>query len=98
MFKEFKTFIAQGDVLNLAVGVIIGGAFGKITSSLVADIIMPIIGIAMGKVDFKSLSIEIGEAKIMYGNFMQTVIDFLILAYVVFLIVKAATKVGVTKA
>jgi large conductance mechanosensitive channel len=97
MLKEFKAFIAQGNVLDLAIGVIIGGAFGKITASLVGDIIMPIIGIFMGGVDFKKLAVTVGTANVMYGNFIQTVIEFLIIAFVVFMIIKAATKAGLVE-
>lgn len=105
MFSEFKKFIAQGNVLDLAVGVIIGGAFGKITASLVADIIMPILGVVLGKIDFKDLALHFGDAdatgkypvNITYGNFIHTVIEFLVIAYVVFLIVKAANKAGFTE-
>ena len=96
MLKDFKTFIAQGNVLDLAVGVIIGGAFGKITASLVDDIIMPLVGILLGGVDFKKLAVTVGTANVMYGNFIQTVIEFLIIALVVFMIIKAATKAGLT--
>jgi large conductance mechanosensitive channel len=96
MFNEFKKFIAQGNVLDLAVGVIIGGAFGKITASLVEDIIMPLIGIAIGGVDFSKLSIMVGSAEVKYGNFIQVVIQFLVIAWVVFMIVKAASKSGFT--
>ncbi|MDH4460304.1 MAG: large conductance mechanosensitive channel protein MscL [Flectobacillus sp.] len=97
MLKEFKQFISQGNVLDLAVGVIIAGAFGKITTALVDGIIMPIVGIFLGGIDFKSLMVEVGSAKVMYGNFIQTVVDFLVVAYIVFLIVKAANKAGVAK-
>ncbi len=96
MLKDFKTFIAQGNVLDLAVGVIIGGAFGKITASLVDDIIMPVVGIFLGGVDFKKLAVTVGTANVMYGNFIQTVIEFLIIALVVFMIIKAATRAGLT--
>jgi large conductance mechanosensitive channel len=96
MLKDFKTFIAQGNVLDLAVGVIIGGAFGKITASLVDDIIMPVVGIFLGGVDFKKLAVTVGTANVMYGNFIQAVIEFLIIALVVFMIIKAATKAGLT--
>ena len=96
MLKDFKTFIAQGNVLDLAVGVIIGGAFGKITASLVDDIIMPVVGIFLGGVDFKKLAVTVGTANVMYGSFIQTVIEFLIIALVVFMIIKAATKAGLT--
>ena len=96
MLKEFKTFIAQGNVLDLAIGVIIAGAFGKITASLVDDIIMPIVGIFLGGVDFSTLAVTVGEAHIKYGNFIQVIINFLIIAWVVFMIIKAATKAGLT--
>lgn len=104
MFKEFKEFIAKGSVIDLAVGVIIGAAFGKIVTSLVDDLIMPPLGMILGKVDFKELkmvlqpaSAELGkdgkpvsaEVAIRYGNFINTAIQFLILAFVIFLVVKA---------
>lgn len=92
MFEEFKKFISKGNVVDLAVGVIIGGAFGKIVSSLVNDILMPIIGAIIGGIDFSDLSIKIGNAKITYGMFIQNVIDFLIIAFCVFLFVKAINK------
>ncbi|MCC6261097.1 MAG: large conductance mechanosensitive channel protein MscL [Anaerolineales bacterium] len=92
MLKEFKAFIMRGNVLDLAIAVIIGGAFGKIVSSLVADILMPIIGLVMGGVDFSGLALTIGEAKITYGIFINNVIDFLIIAFVIFLIVKSANS------
>ncbi len=94
MIKEFKEFISKGNVVDLAVGVIIGGAFGKIVSSLVNDILMPIIGVLIGGVDFSNLSIKIGEAKITYGMFIQNVIDFLIIAFCVFLFVKVINKLS----
>ena len=94
MLNEFKKFINQGNVLDLAIGVIIGGAFGKITASLVADIIMPVIGAVLSGVDFKTLAITVGEAKITYGNFIQAIIEFLVIAWVAFMIVKAANKAG----
>ncbi|MFZ5858352.1 MAG: large conductance mechanosensitive channel protein MscL [Chloroflexota bacterium] len=92
MLKEFKDFVMRGNVLDLAVAVIIGGAFGKIVSSLVNDVIMPIIGILMGGVSFISLETTVGSAVVKYGVFIQTVVDFLLVAFVVFLIVKAANK------
>ena len=92
MLKEFKDFVMRGNVLDLAVAVIIGGAFGKIVSSLVNDVIMPIIGILMGGVSFISLEATVGSAVVKYGVFIQTVVDFLLVAFVVFLIVKAANK------
>lgn len=88
MIKEFKEFISRGNVVDLAVGVIIGGAFSTIVSSLVNDILMPIIGTILGGVDFSNLALTIGEAKIMYGRFIQNVLDFLIIAFCVFLFVK----------
>jgi large conductance mechanosensitive channel len=105
MLKEFKIFITQGNVLDLAVGVIIGGAFSKITTSLVDDIIMPIVGYFMAGVDFKTLALHLGQAdekgvypvNIMYGNFIQIVIQFLIVAWVIFLFVKAANKARLTE-
>lgn len=91
-FSEFKEFIAKGNVMDMAVGVIIGGAFGKIVTSLVNDILMPIIGIFMGGLDFSGLSFKIGEAKISYGLFIQTIIDFLIVAFCIFMIIKFISK------
>jgi len=88
MFKEFREFAMRGNVLDLAVGVIIGGAFGKIIGSLVNDILMPIIGVLLGRVNFSELSFTIGEAVIRWGAFIQAMIDFLIIAFVIFLIVK----------
>lgn len=85
MLKEFKAFIAQGNVVDLAVAVIIGGAFGTIVSSLVEDIIMPLIGIIMGGVSFDSLTWEVGDAVLTYGVFIQSVVDFLIIAFFIFL-------------
>ena len=92
MLKEFKGFIMRGNVLDLAVAVIIGGAFGKIVASLVNDIVMPVIGLVMGGVDFSGLSITVGAAVIQWGVFIQTIVDFLIVAFVIFLIIKAANK------
>ncbi|MCB8928986.1 MAG: large-conductance mechanosensitive channel protein MscL [Ardenticatenaceae bacterium] len=90
MFKEFRAFIAKGNVLDLAVAVIIGGAFGAIVTSLVNDIIMPLIGVILGGVDFTSLAIQAGDASITYGNFIQAIINFLIIAFVIFMIVRTA--------
>lgn len=92
MFKEFKEFVMRGNVLDLAVGVIIGGAFGKIVGSLVNDILMPLVGLLMGGVNFSELSVTVGSATIMWGLFLQTVVDFLIIAFVIFLIVKTANN------
>lgn len=92
MIKEFKEFIAKGNVMDLAVGVIIGGAFQAIVNSLVNDILMPIIGVITGGIDFSSLSITVGEASVNYGMFIQNIIYFLIVAWVIFLVVKAINK------
>ena len=89
MLKEFKDFAIRGNVVDLAVAVIIGGAFGKIVSSLVDNIIMPLIGLLIGGVDFKSLAVTVGNAKVEYGLFLQNVVDFIIIAFVIFLIVRA---------
>ena len=90
MLKEFKDFVMRGNVLDLAIAVIIGGAFGKIISSLVNDILMPLIGLLLGGIDFAGLSFTVGDAVVTWGNFVQTVVDFLIVAFVIFLIIKAA--------
>lgn len=92
MLKEFRDFIAKGNVLDLAVAVIIGGAFGLIVTSLVDDILMPIVGVLLGGVDFTTLAVTVGEASIMYGNFIQAIINFIIIAFVIFLIVRQANK------
>ena len=92
MLKEFRAFVMRGNVLDLAVGVIIGAAFGKIVASLVTDILMPIIGLVMGGIDFSGLTFQIGSATIAYGLFINNVIDFLIIAFVIFLIIKAANS------
>lgn len=92
MIKEFKEFVSKGNVIDLAVGVIIGGAFGKIVSSLVDDVIMPIIGIILGGLDFSQLSINVGEATIAYGAFIQSIVDFFIVALCIFLIIKLINK------
>jgi large conductance mechanosensitive channel len=92
MLSEFKTFIARGNVLDLAVGVVIGAAFTAIVTSLVGDIINPLIGLIAGGVDFSGLSVGVGDAQFMYGNFINAVIKFLIVAWVVFLIVKAVNR------
>ena len=88
-FAEFKTFIARGNVMDMAVGVIIGGAFSNITNSLINDIVMPLLGIFTSSVSFAELSVNIGPAVIAYGNFIQAILNFLIMAFVVFCLVKA---------
>jgi len=92
MLKEFKTFIMRGNVLDLAVAVIIAGAFGKIITSLVNDIIMPIVGLLLGGVNFDELTTTIGSVVINWGAFLQATVDFIIVAFIVFLIVKAANN------
>jgi len=92
MLKEFKEFIMKGNVLDLAVAVIVGAAFQKIVSSLVDNILMPLIGLIIGGVDFTSLSIKVVDAEIKYGIFIQNVIDFLIVAFVLFLVVRTMNK------
>lgn len=92
MLKEFKDFIMRGNVLDLAVAVIIGGAFGKIVSSLVNDLLMPLVGLLMGQVNFSELAWNVGEASVKWGAFIQTIIDFLIIATVIFLIIKVANR------
>lgn len=107
MLQEFKSFIMKGNVLDLAVGVIIGAAFGKIVNSAVNDLIMPVVGLVMGKVDFSNLFVTLGNgsyptvaaakaagvATFNYGIFLNTTIDFLIMALVIFMIVKSANKI-----
>lgn len=97
VFSEFKQFISKGNVVDLAVGVIIGGAFGKIVSSLVEDILMPIIGVIIGGIDFSNLSITVGSAVIGYGKFVQNVIDFLIVAICIFFFIKVIEKLNKKK-
>jgi large conductance mechanosensitive channel len=106
MFKEFKEFIMRGSVLDLAVGIIIGAAFGKIVTSFVSDVLMPPIGVLLGKVDFTNLFVDLkggqyptlaaakaaGAATINYGVFLNTIVDFLLVAFVIFLIVRQANK------
>ena len=99
LLEEFKAFVMRGNVLDLAVGVIIGGAFGKIVTSLVNDIFMPIIGMIIGNVDFSSLEIKLGEsvegaeqAAIRYGMFIQEIVNFLIIALCIFMVIKVINK------
>ena len=94
MVKEFKEFIMRGNVMDLAVAVIIGAAFTAIVNSLVNDIIMPIIGAIIGGVDFTSLAITVGSATITYGNFIQAVINFLLIGLVLFLIIRSINRMS----
>ncbi|WP_022847637.1 MULTISPECIES: large-conductance mechanosensitive channel protein MscL [unclassified Desulfurobacterium] len=89
MLKEFKNFAMRGNVIDMAVGIIIGAAFGKIVSSFVGDVLMPVIGLLIGGVNFTSLSISVGKATIKYGKFIQSVVDFTIIAFAIFLAIKA---------
>lgn len=90
--SEFKEFISKGNIVDMAVGVIIGSAFGKIVTSLVNDIFMPLIGVIIGGLDFTSLTIKVGEAVISYGVFIQNIVDFLIMAGCIFLMIKILAK------
>ena len=92
--QEFKAFAMRGNVMDLAVGVIIGGAFSAITTSLINDIIMPFIGIFVSQASFADLTLQVGGAVITYGNFIQAVINFLIMALVVFCMVKAVNRLS----
>jgi large conductance mechanosensitive channel len=112
MFKEFKEFAMRGNVLDMAIGIIIGAAFGKIVSSFVADVLMPPIGLLLGKVDFSNLFINLsgqtfpsveaakaaGAATLNYGMFLNTVIDFLIVAFAIFLLIKQVNRLMPKKA
>lgn len=89
IIEEFKAFIARGSVVDLAVGMIVGSAFTKIVTSLVNDVLMPVIGVIIGGVNFTSLTLRFRDATIYYGNFIQNVIDFLIVAFCIFMFVKA---------
>jgi len=91
-FKEFKEFISKGNIFDMAVGVIIGGAFGKIVTSLVNDIIMPLVGILIGGLDFTGLTLNVKDAVVNYGTFIQNVIDFLIVALCIFVVIKAMSR------
>ncbi len=93
MLKEFRDFLMRGNVLDLAVAVIIGGAFGAIVTSLVEDIIMPLVGILLGGLDFNGLALQVGQATVAYGKFIQAIVNFLIIGLALFLAVKAANAV-----
>ena len=90
--QEFKEFALKGNVMDMAVGVIIGGAFGKIVSSLVDDVLMPLIGMLTGGVDFTKLTAKVGDATVNYGTFIQNIVDFLIIAFCIFLMIKGMNK------
>jgi large conductance mechanosensitive channel len=92
MWKDFKAFVLKGNVLDLAIAVVLGVAFGAIVTSLVNDIIMPLVGIILGGIDFASLSIQVGSATVLYGKFIQAIVNFLIIAFVIFLVIRAMVK------
>jgi len=92
MFKEFKAFVSRGNVIDLAVAVILGAAFGSIIKSLVDDIIMPLVGIILGGIDFTALTLQVGNATLTYGNFIQAIVNFLVVAFALFLIIRSVNK------
>lgn len=97
MLKEFKEFATRGNIMDLAIGVVIGGAFQKIVNSLVEDVIMPFISIITGKVDFSDMVLTIGNASIKYGNFITTIVNFLIISFSIFLVVRYLNKLNKLK-
>jgi large conductance mechanosensitive channel len=92
MLREFKSFAMKGNVVDLAVGVVIGAAFGKIVASLVEDVIMPLVGTLIGGINFSGLAITVGSATLKYGKFIQTCLDFLIIAWAIFIAVKLINR------
>ena len=90
--KEFREFAVKGNVMDLAVGVIVGAAFGKIVGSLVEDVVMPVIGVLLGGLNFSELAVKVGSATLKYGKFLQTCLDFLIIAWAIFLMVKLVNR------
>ncbi|MGY3836028.1 large conductance mechanosensitive channel protein MscL [Bacillus atrophaeus] len=92
MWKEFKTFAMRGNIVDLAIGVVIGGAFGKIVTSLVNDIIMPLVGLLLGGLDFSGLSFTFGNAVVKYGSFIQTIVNFLIISFSIFIMIRTLNK------
>ncbi|MCY8139641.1 large conductance mechanosensitive channel protein MscL [Bacillus inaquosorum] len=88
MWKEFKAFAMRGNIVDLAIGVVIGGAFGKSVTSLVNDIIMPLVGLLLGGLDFSGLSFTFGEAVVKYGSFIQTIVNFLIISFSIFIVIR----------
>ena len=92
MIQEFKDFIMKGNVMDMAVGVVIGGAFSAIVTSLVDDVIGPVIGMICGGVNFADVAVKVGDAQLMVGNFIQAIINFIIISFVIFLVVKAFNK------
>ena len=92
VLSEFKQFAMKGNVVDLAVGVIIGGAFGKIVGSLVEDVVMPLVGTLLGGLNFSTLAFKVGEATVKYGKFIQTLVDFIIIAWAIFVAVKVINR------
>ncbi|KUP36296.1 mechanosensitive ion channel protein MscL [Bacillus halotolerans] len=92
MWKEFKTFAMRGNIVDLAIGVVIGGAFGKIVTSLVNDIIMPLVGLLLGGLDFSGLSFTFGDAVVKYGSFIQTIVNFLIISFSIFIVIRTLNQ------
>lgn len=92
MLKEFKDFISRGNVMDLAVAVVLGAAFGAIVKSLVDDLIMPLLGIFLGGIDFTTLTVQVGNATLTYGNFIQAIINFLVIAFAIFLVVRSYNR------
>ena len=92
MLQEFKDFAMKGNIVDLAVAVVIGAAFGKIVSSLVENIITPVVGMIMGGVSFADLAVMVGDAELKYGAFLQSIMDFVIVAFVLFMVIKAMNK------
>ncbi|MDA1476645.1 large conductance mechanosensitive channel protein MscL [Bacillus changyiensis] len=93
MWKEFKNFAIKGNVIDLAIGVIIGGAFGKIVTSLVNDMIMPLFGLLLGGLDFSALSFTLGNAEMKYGLFIQSIVNFFIISFSIFIFIRYITKI-----
>ena len=92
MWSEFKSFAMRGNIMDLAIGVVIGGAFGKIVTSLVEDIIMPLVGLLLGGLDFSGLAVTFGEAHIKYGSFIQTIVNFFIISFSIFIVIRTIGK------
>ncbi|RAP13446.1 large conductance mechanosensitive channel protein MscL [Bacillus velezensis] len=92
MWSEFKSFAMRGNIMDLAIGVVIGGAFGKIVTSLVEDIIMPLVGLLLGGLNFSGLAVTFGDAHIKYGSFIQTIVNFFIISFSIFIVIRTIGK------
>ncbi len=97
MWKEFQEFLKRGNVIDLAVAVILGAAFGAIVTSLVNDLIMPLVGIVIGGINFTGLMVQVGTAQLKYGNFLQALVNFIIIAFVLFLVIRAYNRMRAPK-